>query len=121
MKIGKFYCANKFHKRMCNDIILLLIRRVKNIFNLNLATVTPVSVEYCRTQLSDEVTHRIAARTVSDRDHETMTHVPRDTHVTKQIMAMRSNFPWSDFKKLGTPELSSSSSTGTALSPKNAP
>ena len=48
-----------------------------------------------------------------------MTHVPRDTHVTKQRMAMRSNFPWSDFKKLGTPELSSSSSTSTALSPKN--
>ena len=48
-----------------------------------------------------------------------MTHVPRDTHVTKQRMAMRSNFPWSDFKKLGTPELSSSSSKSTALSPKN--
>ena len=48
-----------------------------------------------------------------------MTHVPRYTHVTKQRMAMRSNFPWSDFKKLGTPELSSSSSTSTALSPKN--
>ena len=78
-----------------------------------------VSVEYSRTQLSDEVTHRIAARTVSGRDHETMTHVPRDTHVTKQRMAMRSNFPWSDFKKLGTPELSSSSSTSTALSLKN--
>ena len=60
-----------------------------------------------------------ARRTVSGRDHETMTHVPRDTHVTKQRMAMRSNFPWSDFKKLGTPELSSSSSTSTALSPKN--
>ena len=29
------------------------------------------------------------------------------------------NFPWSDFKKLSTPELSSSSSTSTALSPKN--
>ena len=57
--------------------------------------------------------------TVSGRGHETMTHVPRDTHVTKQRMAMRSNFPWSDFKKLGTPELSSSSSTSTALSPKN--
>ena len=39
--------------------------------------------------------------------------------MTKQRMAMRSNFPWSDFKKLGTPELSSSSSTRTALSPKN--
>ena len=39
--------------------------------------------------------------------------------MTKQRMAMRSNFPWSDFKKLGTPELSSSSSTSTALSPKN--
>ena len=78
-----------------------------------------VSVEYSRTQLSDEVTHRIAARTVSGRDHETMTHVQRDTHVTKQRMAMRSNFPWSDFKKLRTPELSSSSSTSTALSPKN--
>ena len=65
------------------------------------------------------LTHRIAARTVSGRDHETMTHVPRDTHVTKQRMAMRSNFPWSDFKKLGTPELSSSSSTSTSLSPKN--
>ena len=48
-----------------------------------------------------------------------MTHVPRDTHVTKQRMAMRSNFPWSDFKKLGAPELSSSSSTSTALSLKN--
>ena len=48
-----------------------------------------------------------------------MTHVPRDTHVTKQRMAMRRNFPWSDFKKLCTPELSSSSSTSTALSPKN--
>ena len=71
------------------------------------------------TQLSDEVTHRIAARTVSGRDHETMTLVPRDTHVTKQRMAMRSNFTWSDFKKLGTPELSSSSSTSKALSPKN--
>ena len=59
------------------------------------------------------------ARTVSGRDYETMTHVPRDTHVTKQRMAMRSKFPWSDFKKLGTPELSSSSSTSTALSPKN--
>ena len=58
-------------------------------------------------------------RAVSGPDHETMTHVPRDTHVTKQRMAMRSNFPWSDFKKLGTPELSSSSSTSTALSPKN--
>ena len=80
---------------------------------------TPLSVEYSKTQLSDEVTHRIATRTVSGRDHETMTHVPRDTHVTKQRMAMRSNFPWSDFKKLGTPELSSSSSTSTALSPKN--
>ena len=78
-----------------------------------------VSVEYSRTQLSDEVTLRIAARTVSGRDHETMTHVPRDTHVTKQRTAMRSNFPWSDFKKLGTPELSYSSSTSTALSPKN--
>ena len=78
-----------------------------------------VSVEYSRTQLSDEVTHRIAARTVSGRDHETMTHVPRDTHVTKQRMAMRSNFPCSDLKKLGTPELSSSSSTSTALSLKN--
>ena len=59
------------------------------------------------------------ARTVSGRDHETMTHVPRDTHVTKQRMAMRSNFSWSDFKKLGAPELSSSSSTSTALSLKN--
>ena len=78
-----------------------------------------VSVEYSRTQLSDEITHRIAARTVSGRDHETMTHVPRDTHVTKQRMAMRSNFPCSDLKKLGTPELSSSSSTSTALSLKN--
>ena len=39
--------------------------------------------------------------------------------MTKQRMAMRSNFPESDFKKLGTPELSSSSSTSTALSPKN--
>ena len=39
--------------------------------------------------------------------------------MTKQRMAMRSNFPWSDFKKPGTPELSSSSSTSTALSPKN--
>ena len=39
--------------------------------------------------------------------------------MTKQRMAMQSNFPWSDFKKLGTPELSSSSSTSTALSPKN--
>ena len=29
------------------------------------------------------------------------------------------NFPWSYFKKLGTPDLSSSSSTSTALSPKN--
>ena len=48
-----------------------------------------------------------------------MTHVPRDTHVTKQRMAMRSNFPCSDLKKLGTPELSSSSSTSTALSLKN--
>ena len=48
-----------------------------------------------------------------------MMHVPRDTHVTKQRMAMRSNFPWSDFKKVGTPELSSSSSTSTALSPEN--
>ena len=65
------------------------------------------------------VTHRIVARTVSGRDHEIMTHVPRDIHVTKQRMAMRSNFPWSDFKKLGNPELSSSSSTSTALSPKN--
>ena len=63
--------------------------------------------------------HRIAASTVSGCDHETMTHVPRDTHVTKQRMAMRSNFPWSDFKKIGTPELSSSSYTSTALSPKN--
>ena len=78
-----------------------------------------VSVEYSRAQLSDEVTHRIAARTVSGRDHEIMTHVPRDTHVTKQRMAMRSNFPCSDLKKLGTPELSSSSSTSTALSLKN--
>ena len=39
--------------------------------------------------------------------------------MTKQRMAMRSNFPWSGFKKLGTPELSSSSSTSTALSLKN--
>ena len=39
--------------------------------------------------------------------------------MTKQRMAMRSNFPWSDFKKLGTGELSSSSSTSTALSTKN--
>ena len=39
--------------------------------------------------------------------------------MTKQRMAMRSNFPWSDFRKLGTPELGSSSSTSTALSPKN--
>ena len=39
--------------------------------------------------------------------------------MTKQRMAMRSNFPWSDFKKLGAPELSSSSSTSTALSLKN--
>ena len=65
-----------------------------------------VSCIQSMTLLSDEVTHRIAACTVSGRDHETITHVPRDTHVTKQRMAMRSSFLWSDFKKLGTPELS---------------
>ena len=39
--------------------------------------------------------------------------------MTKQRMAMQSNFPWSDFEKLGTPELNSSSSTSTALIPNN--